>query len=71
MNAGIGTLEFYNWIGDLSNILDAPFDNLVNTNWFPLPQVGATEGGLSWGGGGRGFRVGGWVRIGEAKAVRR
>lgn len=36
----IGTLANYNWIKDLADALDAPFDNLVNSNVFPLPQVG-------------------------------
>jgi len=29
----------YGWISDLLNILDAPFENLVNANYFALPQV--------------------------------
>ncbi len=30
----------FNWIRQLADTLDAPVDNLINTNYFPLPQVG-------------------------------
>lgn len=30
----------YNFIADLFNILDAPLENFVNANYWPLPQVG-------------------------------
>jgi hypothetical protein len=66
INAGFGTLEYYNWIRDLANALDAPFDNLINTNYFPLPQVGGEGGGGQ--GGGEGVlpeAPGGWSREGE------
>jgi len=36
----------YGWISDLLNILDAPFENLVNANYFALPQVKG-QGGQS------------------------
>jgi hypothetical protein len=37
----------YGWISDLLNILDAPFENLVNANYFALPQVKGQGGSLS------------------------
>lgn len=58
INAGFGTLEYYNWIRDLANALDAPFDNLINTNYFPLPQVGGAGG--AGGAAGAAGAGGGW-----------
>lgn len=34
-------LQRYNALADLADGLDAPLDNLINTNLFPLPQVRA------------------------------
>lgn len=35
-----GIFTRYNWIADLTNILDAPLENFINANYLPLPQVG-------------------------------
>jgi hypothetical protein len=34
-----GFLARYNWIGDLLLLIATPVENLVNANFFPLPQV--------------------------------
>ena len=33
-------LQRYTWLTDLADGINAPLDNLVNSNFFPLPQVG-------------------------------
>jgi hypothetical protein len=37
-------LQRYLWYTDLADGLNAPLDNLVNTQLFPLPQVGGAHG---------------------------
>jgi hypothetical protein len=32
------TIANYNWIRDLADFLDAPFENFANANYLPLPQ---------------------------------
>jgi hypothetical protein len=34
----LAPLRRFNWVRDLGNAIDAPFDNVINANWFPLPQ---------------------------------
>jgi len=33
-------LQRYMWLMDLADGINAPLDNLINSNLFPLPQVG-------------------------------
>eukprot|EP00879_Flechtneria_rotunda_P000459 GHRR01000560.1.p1 GENE.GHRR01000560.1~~GHRR01000560.1.p1 ORF type:complete len:549 (+),score=163.80 GHRR01000560.1:133-1779(+) len=33
-----GIFTRYNWIGDLARIIQAPFENIFNANYYPLPQ---------------------------------
>lgn len=34
-----GFFTRYNWISDTLQILTAPVENFINTNYYPLPQV--------------------------------
>jgi len=35
----LAPLRRYNWVRDLGNAVDAPFDNVINANYVPLPQT--------------------------------
>lgn len=54
----IAVLQRYNVIQDLADGLDAPLDNFVNAQLFPLPQVRGWARGRGGSGGGEGTRAG-------------